>query len=100
MPPPPDSPPILPEALSTPEAMVLWEKAQRAGYVDANYQPKISLTKSALLAFEMAIRLNVRNKWKVFETLWNRRNMRSDYNNALLQRQSLDFQDKLKQVFG
>jgi hypothetical protein len=38
-------------------------KAQRAGYVDANYQPKISLTKSALLAFEMAIRLNVRNKW-------------------------------------
>ena len=60
MPPPPDSPPILPEALSTPEAMVLWEKAQRAGYVDANYQPKISLTKSALLAFEMAIRLNVR----------------------------------------
>ena len=100
MPPPPDSPPILPEALSTPEAMVLWEKAQRAGYVDANYQPKISLTKSALLAFKMAIRLNVRNKWKVFETLWNRRNMRSDYNNALLQRQSLDFQDKLKQVFG
>ena len=29
----------LPEVLSTPEAMMLWEKAQRAGYVDGRYQP-------------------------------------------------------------
>jgi len=91
-------PPALPDALSTEEAMALWKKAQEAGYVDSNYQPLISRTQSALLADAMAERLGIRKKWKVFETLWNRKNMRSDYNIALRQHQSLDFQDSLKQL--
>ena len=99
-PPPPDSPPTLPEALSTPEAMALWEKAQRAGYVDANFQPKISRSQAALLADAMAERLGIRNKWKVFEVFWHRKYMRSDYNLALTRRKSLDFQDELKRLFG
>ena len=98
-PPPPDSPPTLPEALSTPEAMALWEKAQRAGYVDANYQPKISRSQAALLADAMAERLGIRNKWKVFEGLWNRKNMYRDYYKALNLQQSLTFQDKIKRLF-
>ena len=89
---------ILPEVLATDEAMALWEKVQRAGYVDGNFQPLISRTQSALLADAMAERLGIREKWKVFEELWNRKNMRSDYNLALRQHQSLDFQDSLKQV--
>ena len=91
-------PPALPDALSTEEAMALWKKVQKAGYVDANYQPLISRTQSALLADYMAERLDIKDKWKVFEELWNRKNMRSDYNLALRQQQSLDFQDSLKQV--
>ena len=98
-PPPPDSPPTLPEALSTPEAMALWEKAQRAGYVDANYQPKISRSQAALLADAMAERLGIRNKWKVFEGLWNRKNMYRDYYKALNLQQSLAFQDEIKKLF-
>ena len=98
-PPPPDSPPTLPEALSTPEAMALWEKAQRAGYVDANYQPKISRSQAALLADAMAERLGIRNKWKVFEGLWNRKNMYRDYYKALNLVQSLAFQDEIKKLF-
>lgn len=98
-PPPPDSPPTLPEALSTPEAMVLWEKAQRAGYVDANYQPKISRSQAALLADAMAERLGIRYKWKVFEGLWNRKNMYRDYYKALNLVQSLAFQDEIKRLF-
>ena len=89
----------LPEALSTEEAMALWEKVQRAGYVDGNFQPLISRTQSALLADAMAERLGIREKWKVFEALWNRKYMRSDYNLALTQQQSLDFQDELKSMF-
>ena len=89
--------PLSPE-LSTPKAMALWKKAQAAGYVDDNYQPKLSRTQSALLADAMAEQLGIRKKWKVFEALWNRKNMRSDYNQALRQHQSLDFQDSLKQV--
>ena len=98
-PPPPDSPPTLSEALSTPEAMVLWEKAQRAGYVDANFQPKISRSQAALLADAMAERLGIRNKWKVFEGLWNRKNMYRDYYKALNLVQSLAFQDEIKKLF-
>ena len=89
----------LPEALVTPQAMLLWQKAQQAGYVDEYYQPLLSRTQAALLADAMAERLGIKEKWKVFEGLWNRKYMRSDYNLALTRKRSLDFQDKLKQLF-
>ena len=93
-------PPELPEPLATPEAMALWKKAQQAGYVNEHFQPLLSRTLSAILAFEMAKRLDIRNKWKLFGALWNRQNMRGDYNDALNQRQTLDFQDSLKKLFA
>ena len=93
-------PPELPEPLATPEAMALWKKAQLAGYVNEHFQPLLSRTLSAILAFEMAKRLDIRNKWKLFGALWNRQNMRGDYNDALNQRQTLGFQDSLKKLFA
>ena len=92
--------PTLPPLLRTDKAMVLWQKAQDAGYVDANYQPLISRTQAALLANYMADKLGIKEKWKVFEGLWNRKYMRSDYNLALTRKGSLDFQDELKRLFG
>jgi len=89
----------VPEVLGTEAAMVLWQKAQEAGYVDDGYQPAISRTQSAILADEMAMRLNIKDKWKAFEALWNRRNMYRDYHDALDQRQSLQFRDTLKALF-
>ena len=89
----------LPPELSTPKAMALWQKAQAKGYVDANYQPLISRTQAALLADAMTERLGIRKKWKVFETLWNRKNMYRDYYKALNLHQSLTFQDKIKRLF-
>jgi hypothetical protein len=80
--------------------MALWRKAQDAGYVDDNYQPLISRTQAALLADAIAVRLGIKEKWKVFESLWNRKYMRSDYNLALTRKRSLDFQDELKRLFG
>ena len=79
--------------------MKLWEKAQSAGYVDANCQPLISRTQSALLADAMAKRLGIKKKWKVFESLWNRKNMYRDYYKALYLQQSLVFQDEIKRLF-
>ena len=90
----------LPPELATEAAMVLWKKVQAAGYVNANYQPLISRTQAALLADTMAERLGIKEKWKVFETFWNRNNMRGDYTRAMNQRQSLGFQDKLKRLFS
>ena len=88
----------LPEVLATDEAMALWRKAQQAGYVDDHYQPLLSRTQSALLADAMAERLGIKEKWKVFEALWNRKNMYKDLYYALNQKQSLEFQDKLKAI--
>ena len=92
--------PVLPDVLCTEEAMALWEKVQRAGYVDGNYKPLISRTQAALLADAMAERLGIREKWKVFEALWNRKNMYRDYYQALGQQKTLLFQDELKKVLA
>ena len=90
----------LPDVLATDKAMALWKKTQAAGWIDANYQPLLSRTQAALLADAMAERLGIKEKWKVFEGLWNRKYMRSDYNLALTRKGSLDFQDELKRRFG
>jgi hypothetical protein len=90
----------LPDVLRTDKAMLLWQKVQDAGYIDEHYQPTISRTQSALLADAMAERPGIKEKWKVFEGLWNRKYMRSDYNLALTQQQSYEFQDELKRLFG
>ena len=90
----------LPEVLATNEAMALWKKVEKAGYVDADYQPLLSRTQSALLADAMAERLGIREKWKVFEALWNRNNMYRDYYKALNLQQSLTFQDEIKKLFS
>ena len=78
--------------------MALWQKTQRAGYVDEHYQPLLSRTQAALLADEMAGRLGIKEKWKVFETLWHRRNMYRDYYKALDLQQTLTFRDKLRSI--
>ena len=90
--------PVLPDVLSTEEAMAVWEKVQAAGYVNDNYQPLISSTQSALLADAMAKQLGISEKWKVFEALWNRKNMYRDYYKALNLLQSLTFQDEIKRT--
>ena len=89
----------LPKELATDKAMVLWKKAQEAGYVDEHFQPLISRTQAALLADTMADRLSIKEKWKMFEGLWNRNNMYNDYYRSMNQQQSLKFQDELKQLF-
>ena len=93
-------PPELHEPLATPEAMALWQKAQLAGYVNEHFQPLLSRTLAAILAFEMAKRLAIKDKWKIFEAFWNRRNMYRDYYTSLNQNQSLEFREKLKAVFA
>ena len=90
----------LPDELATDEAMVLWRKVQQAGYVNEHYQPLLSRTQAALLADAMAERLGIKEKWKVFEALWHRRNMHKDFYLAFGQQQTSDFQDELKELFG
>ena len=85
----------LPEVLANSE---LWERVKDEGLVDENNMPTTSRPEAALLAYMLAEKLGIGNKWKLFEKLWNRRNMRNDYNTALEQRKSLKFQEKLKNI--
>ena len=92
--------PETPAELQTEEAQRLWDAARDAGWVDDNCQPLLSRALSAVLADRMATLLNIQNKWKVFETFWNRKNMRSDYNDALNQKQFDEFYEKLKKTIN
>ena len=88
---------VIPEVLAGSE---LWHKVQQAGLVDADGLPTVSRPEAALLADILAERLGIANKWKFFEKLWHRNNMRSDYNTALDQRKSLEFQERLKHILS
>ena len=87
----------IPQVLAESE---LWKKVMAAGLVDADGQPTVSRTEAALLADLLARRLNIRNKWKMFEQLWHRNNMRGDYNTALDLKKSLEFQERLKKILS
>ena len=88
---------VIPEVLAGSE---LWHKVQQAGLVDTDGLPTVSRPEAALLADILAERLGIANKWKFFEQLWLRNNMRGDYNTALDQRKSLEFQERLKHILG
>ena len=76
----------------------LWAKVKAAGMVNGDGMPTVSRPEAALMANALAERLGIAHKWKMFEALWHRKNMRGDYNTALNQRKSLDFQDRLREI--
>ena len=75
-----------------------WQELVEEGLIDENGQPTVSRPEAALMADMLAKRLKIANKWKLFEQLWHRNNMRNDYNTALNQRKSLEFQERMKKL--
>ena len=63
---------VLPDVLSTPDAEALFVRLHAAGIVDAEWQPvNLSNAEKGTLIEFIAEKLNIRNKWKLFGTLWN-----------------------------
>ena len=99
--------PVLPDKLSTPKAMQLWQLLQQDGMIDDRYQPVgLSRADVAWLAYEMTMRLSDKNdrqtngiEWKPFEVLWNRKNLKADYQRAVKQKKTGKFIDRLKTLF-
>ena len=81
---------VVPEALRTPEASALLNKAVAAGWLDDRWQPMVSSTKAALLAMRLAEILKIENQWQVFGELWKRNSgtLRSKYNTGMEQNQT------------
>lgn len=62
---------ILPDELSTPDAMKIWDKAKKAEWVNNDYTFNGTKYQMAYAAEVMGTALNLKYKWKPFETLWN-----------------------------
>lgn len=86
--------------INTPEAQQLWEKAQKAGWVDAERQPTERLsTKAAkaVLANVMIELLNIpRPGYVPFEALWGETDLRGSYSSGNSYSKNIDLKTKIK----
>lgn len=89
----------LPTVFQSEEAQALLLKAQEAKLVDEQLQILISKPKAALLANEIADHLKLNPRWSPFEDLWNCKNLRNSYQQALESSSSSSFIDTLKAIF-
>lgn len=90
----------LPTELATPKAMELWQKAQEAGWIDANYQPIVSKTKASLIADYIGKKLNLSERWKPFSELWQIDSLRKDYDKAMSSPTSTIFIEQITTILG
>ena len=98
---------VLPAKLSTGKAMLMWQRLQQAGLIDDHYQPvNLSRTLSAVLADEMLMQLadenekllGIDDKWRPYEILWGRKNMKADHYRSLNQNKACKFRDKIHKL--
>lgn len=92
-----------PDALQTEEATQAVSLLVKARLLQENWQPNgLSGSERGLLAKALCDRLEITQVWQVFGSLWNEKpeTLRRYFNNALEQRKSLEFQEKLKNILG
>lgn len=68
----------IPAELMTEEAQPLWKKLRDAGFIVADgyaLADGVSNNQAAYIADRMSEKLKIKNKWKVFQQLWNIENM-------------------------
>ena len=88
--------------LKQPAAMELWEKLQKAGYVNEHLKPlpDISNTQQAIIADEFCRFLMIKTKWTLFEDLWETKNLRTYYNKITYTDYFDDFRKNLKELLA
>lgn len=91
----------IPDELTTEEAITLKEKLMEAGFINENWQPvDLSWSESALMAQMICESLSIKDTWRIFGLLWNKKSetLRGFYNRSLDQKKTLVFQDRLKEI--
>lgn len=100
---------ILSPKLSTPKAMLMWRRLQQAGLIDDCYQPiKLTRAKMAVIADEMMYRLisdnekllGVSDRWTHFETLWGKKNLRTDHYRNVNGGRLITFRENIQLLFS
>lgn len=91
----------VPEALRSEAAEEMMENLVDEGILTEDWQPKgLSGSERGLVAKAVCDWLHINEVWQVFGSLWNEKpeTLRRYFNNALEQRKSLEYQERLKKI--
>lgn len=80
------------------KGQVILKNLQMHGVLDENFYPlELSNSESAVLAYQIAIALDIKEMWKVFSDLWNISSnaLRAAYNRGMEQKKTIKFLDEI-----
>ena len=80
------------------KGQVILKNLQKHGLLDENFYPlELSNSESAVLAYQIAIALDIKEMWKVFSDLWNisPNALRAAYNRGMEQKKTIKFLDEI-----
>lgn len=80
------------------KGQVILKNLQKHGLLDENFYPlELSNSESAVLAYQIAIALDIKEMWKVFSDLWNitPNALRAAYNRGMEQKKTMKFLDEI-----
>lgn len=78
--------------------LAVLKNLQKHGLLDENFYPmELSNSESAVLAYQIAITLDINEMWKVFSDLWNitPNALRAAYNRGMEQKKTIKFLDEI-----
>ena len=78
--------------------LAVLKNLQKHGLLDENFYPlELSNSESAVLAYQIAIVLDIKEMWKVFSDLWNitPNALRAAYNRGMEQKKTMKFLDEI-----
>lgn len=80
------------------KGLAILKNLQMHGVLDENFYPlELSNSESAVLAYQIAIALDIKEMWKVFSDLWNISSnaLRAAYNRGMEQKKTIKFLDEI-----
>ena len=86
------------EELKGEKGLAVLKNLQEHGVLDENFYPlELSNSESAVLAYQVATTLVIKDVWKVFSDLWDKSPnvLRTAYNRGMEQKKTMKFLDKI-----
>ncbi len=85
------------------KGLAILKNLQMHGVLDENFYPlELSNSESAVLAYQIAIALDIKEMWKVFSDLWNISSnaLRAAYNRGMEQKKTIKFLDEISPLLN
>ena len=88
----------MPDELKGEKGQALLKNLQKHGLLDENFYPlELSTSETAVLAYQIAIVLDINEMWKVFSDFWDitPNTLRAAYNRGMEQKKTRKFLDEI-----